>query len=195
MRDGKIGKRVTVPTDARHGLDGIRATIESGVAAFRQDAYSAVGFSTAGDVDAATGSIVYATDNLPGYTGFALSAFVERLTGKPCRALNDGAAALLGELYASGDTAGTVLLLTIGTGIGGGYAENGVVVPPDRLGHVQLYADGKPCTCGRRGGVYRGLCLGNGVVCFCGRTPIACARGGHLAAVRGRRSQRPTSGV
>ena len=47
MRDGKIGKRVTVPTDARHGLDGIRATIESGVAAFRQDAYSAVGFSTA----------------------------------------------------------------------------------------------------------------------------------------------------
>lgn len=151
VRDGKIGKRVTVPTDARHGLDGIRATIESGVAAFRQDAYSAVGFSTAGDVDAATGSIVYATDNLPGYTGFALSAFVERLTGKPCRALNDGAAALLGELYASGDTAGTVLLLTIGTGIGGGYAENGVVVPPDRLGHVQLYADGKPCTCGRRG--------------------------------------------
>ncbi|MCI8434638.1 MAG: ROK family protein [Clostridia bacterium] len=97
MRDGKIGKRVTVPTDARHGLDGIRATIESGVAAFRQDAYSAVGFSTAGDVDAATGSIVYATDNLPGYTGFALSAFVERLTGKPCRALNDGAGRAAGR--------------------------------------------------------------------------------------------------
>jgi glucokinase len=71
---------------------------------------------------------------------------------------NDVHCATLGEaLYGAGQTYGRVAMLTIGTGIGGGFIQNGKL-ETDRygsmayiLGHVVTQLNGLQCNCGRRG--------------------------------------------
>ncbi|WP_153505919.1 polyphosphate--glucose phosphotransferase [Cumulibacter manganitolerans] len=66
----------------------------------------------------------------------------ERL-GMPVEVLNDADAAGIAELrYGSGkDVAGTVLMLTFGTGIGSALFIDGILVPNTELGHIEV--DGK----------------------------------------------------
>lgn len=129
---GNVQKFTVIPTDVSRGAAGIRDTVERGLHRFADDRYAAVGFSTAGRVGD-SGVVEYATPNLPGYVGFPLASFVEARTNRPCAALNDGEAALLGELYDRGGE-GSTAMLTIGTGVGGGYARDGKIVPPARPG-------------------------------------------------------------
>ncbi|HET7677393.1 MAG TPA: ROK family protein [Candidatus Limnocylindrales bacterium] len=75
-----------------------------------------------------------------GWIGFpAQAALAERL-GRPVLALNDADAAGLAEMtYGVGaGRGGTVMLLTIGTGIGSALFIDGVLVPNTELGHIEL---------------------------------------------------------
>ena len=60
--------------------------------------------------------------------------------GRPVVALNDAdAAAIAEERFGAGrETDGTVLLLTIGTGIGSGLTVNAVLVPNTEFGHIEF---------------------------------------------------------
>ena len=79
-----------------------------------------VGISTAGMVDARTGSIVYANENIPEYTGICIKQEVEQATGLTCWVENDvNAAALAEAMYGAGKAVKDSIMLTIGTGIGG----------------------------------------------------------------------------
>lgn len=105
---------------AFHLLEQASALLES----FRP--FEAVGISTAGQVDPKKGTIRYANDNVPGYTGTDVKGFFENRFGVPAAVINDVYAAALGE-GRNGAAQGErdYLCLTYGTGIGGGVVLDG----------------------------------------------------------------------
>ena len=88
--------------------------------------FDLLGVSTAGQVDPGQGTIRYANDNIPGYTGADVKGFFQDRFGVPAAVLNDVYAAALGE-GSKGAAAGErdYLCLTYGTGIGGGVVLDG----------------------------------------------------------------------
>ena len=116
-----------------------------------------IAIATAGTVDPLDGSIRYATDNLPGYTGTPLGRLVAQNSGKPVVVENDVYAAALGELYfGHGRHMRDFLFLTYGTGIGGAVIRQGTLFrgahgTAGYFGHIRTHAGGRNCTCGQRG--------------------------------------------
>ncbi|MGM9974890.1 MAG: ROK family protein [Clostridiaceae bacterium] len=118
---------------------------------------AAVAISTAGVVDSQEGSIIFATDNLPGYTGARLKASIEEALKLPVAVENDVNAAAMGELWmGAGKDRDSFLCLTLGTGIGGAVVINGKLYKginngAGEVGHIIIEEDGEPCTCGNSG--------------------------------------------
>jgi glucokinase len=138
-------------------LDEIVATIASGVGALRAlrpDA-SVLGVGAAGMVDR-EGTIHY-SPNVPAFLHAPVRARLETALAMPVVVDNDANAAVLGELthgVARGHD--DVLLVTLGTGVGGGVVTGGVVLRGAHgfgaeIGHFQVDPDGPMCACGQRG--------------------------------------------
>lgn len=79
-----------------------------------------IGVATAGRVDFSKGEILFATENLPGWTGQKLKPFLEERTGLPVIVENDVNAATWGEYIARNKRISDMVYLTLGTGIGAG---------------------------------------------------------------------------
>lgn len=94
-----------------------------------------------------------------GYVDFSrieLVAETEAATGLPVTVENDATMALLGEAaFGAARGRASVVMLTIGTGIGGAILERGQVLrgrgSAGQLGHLQVAPGGRPCACGRVG--------------------------------------------
>lgn len=90
---------------------------------------------------------------------FNLHEALGALTGLPVKAGNDANVAALGEYYDGGGKGSrSMLMVTLGTGIGGGFIWNGQILNGAHgvgceIGHlcVDLSAQAEPCTCGKRG--------------------------------------------
>ena len=83
---------------------------------------------------------------------------LEELTGFPCVIGNDANVAALGEMWKGGGEGYLdVVLLTLGTGVGGGIIINGEIAPSHRgvggeLGHITVNPDEEAtCNCGNHG--------------------------------------------
>lgn len=100
---------------------GIQEKIRNFIAMFKNDyQIDGIAISTAGIVDAQTGTILYANENIPDYTGTQLKKSFEQYFHIPCWVENDVNAAALGEAnYGAGKNMQSILMITIGTGIGG----------------------------------------------------------------------------
>lgn len=116
-----------------------------------------VGVSAAGQIDTATGTVIGTNGMIPGYEGSPIGEAVSRALGVPCYVLNDANAAALGESFV-GAARGVknALMLTLGTGVGGGIILDGRVFGGARgiageMGHFTLHGSGLHCTCGKRG--------------------------------------------
>lgn len=96
--------------------------------------------------------------NLPWAGVLPLASLLrERVPGPSVHVTNDANAAALGELlYGGAQGLRDFLLVTLGTGVGGGFVANGALLTGPRgfageLGHVVVDWEGRPCGCGRRG--------------------------------------------
>ena len=118
-------------------------------------ALGAVGVGVPGLVD--SDGVMRFAANLPGMTELPLrKIFTERL-GVPVVVDNDANAAAWGERCSgAGGGANDLLMVTIGTGIGGGIVLNGELYRgahgmAGEIGHTVVQLDGEPCSCGQRG--------------------------------------------
>ena len=88
-----------------------------------------VGISTAGVVNANTGEIIYAGYTIPGYIGVNITSEIEKRFGLSTFVENDVNCAALGELWkGQAKDKKNVVMVTIGTGIGGSIIVNGQIV-------------------------------------------------------------------
>jgi glucokinase len=115
-----------------------------------------VGIGSAGRIDRENG-IVITAGNLP-FRDLPLAKLISDALGIPAMLDNDGNCAVIGE-YLAGVARGKkdVVMITVGTGIGGGIICNGKLLVgkngrAGELGHfvINIY-DPKPCACGLHG--------------------------------------------
>lgn len=89
---------------------------------------SGIAISTAGMVDPATGTILHASDAIPGYAGISYKAYMEEHFHLPCAVENDvNCAGLAESISGAGKGSRINLCLTVGTGIGGCLVVDGKV--------------------------------------------------------------------
>ena len=124
-------------------------------AGISMDEIASVGIGIPGTVDAETGMVIYANnlhlDDAP------VGKIVSEALGKPVLLNNDASCAAFGEFVSgSGKEYRSIVMVTLGTGVGGGIILNGK--PWDgmegsggEIGHMVIDAGGEPCTCGRTG--------------------------------------------
>lgn len=129
--DGSLMDVQEIPTEAEKGG---RHVVDLAVRIIRRYAachdFEGIGISTAGQVDSVTGQIIYANDNIPGYTGMKIKGIIENEFGKPAAVLNDVNAAAMGEArFGAGRDEKDFICLTYGTGVGGAIFTGGELYP------------------------------------------------------------------
>ena len=89
---------------------------------------SGIAISTAGMVDPETGTILHASDAIPGYAGISYKAYMEERFRLPCSVENDvNCAGLAESISGAGKESRINLCLTVGTGIGGCFVVDGKI--------------------------------------------------------------------
>lgn len=124
--DGALTAHQETPTMAACGGASV---LKNAIAILRTYLpFDAVGISSTGYVDKADGHIVYANDNMPGYTGTRLGECVAQAFGVPVAVEKDVNAMALGEnQYGAAQGATEFLCVAYGTGVGGAIVTNGAV--------------------------------------------------------------------
>lgn len=156
-RAGRVIATHRTETDVEGGPSKAAADIVNCVHACAPDlsGIGAVGVGVAGQVDAATGT-VRSAPNL-GWHDFPLADRLESVLGIPVVVENDVRAITWGVWrHGAGRDIDDLIVMFVGTGVGGGIVSGGQLLTGDRgvageLGHATLVADGRLCTCGRRG--------------------------------------------
>lgn len=125
---GEVIKKSEIATEAQKGpvelLSKITRIIE--VLLKENNDISGIGISTAGVVDTEKGSILYANNNLPGYTGTNLKEIIEEKFNIRTIVNNDvNSAAMAEQWVGAGKNRKTFFCMTIGTGIGGAIVIDG----------------------------------------------------------------------
>lgn len=155
--EGEIVSTARRPTprhDAEHVLDVVAEVVRE-LAEGTDDDLAGVGVGVAGLVDADR-SRVYFAPNLR-WSQVPVRALLEASTGLPVVVENDGNIAAWGEYrFGAGRGMGDLVLVTVGTGIGGGIVINGELFrgahgAAGEIGHINAVPDGRPCGCGRNG--------------------------------------------
>lgn len=116
-----------------------------------------VGVAVAGVLAPDEGKIVE-SPNLPALSGVRLLALLRDVfSPSPVRMMNDANAAALGEYFAgAGAGCRSMFILTLGTGVGGGFIQNGEIWRgasgmAGEIGHTIIEKEGESCACGSRG--------------------------------------------
>ena len=122
----------------------------------QQHSVASVGVSAAGFVSSDRKTML-ATPNIADWNGFDLDHQLTALIGLPVVIENDANAAAWGEAkFGAGKNQDHMMMLTVGTGIGGGIVVNGALYRgafgiAAEFGHMRVVPDGHICGCGARG--------------------------------------------
>ncbi|MDE6597210.1 MAG: ROK family protein [Clostridia bacterium] len=117
--------------------------------------FKGVGVGCAGMIDSENGTVIFA-GNLK-LDKFPLAKIIEEKVGLKVSITNDANAAALGEAkFGAGKNYKNSVLVTLGTGVGGGVVIDGKLFEGNRsagaeIGHMVIERGGDKCTCGRRG--------------------------------------------
>jgi glucokinase len=153
---GKILAKARRNTPVEGGLALLAAIAEVANELAAQEKVIAVGLSIAGFVSSDR-STMLATPNIAELNGMQLQHPLENAIKLPVRVENDANAAAWGEtVYGAGRGCDHLMLLTIGTGIGGGIVTNGELYRgaygvAGEFGHMRMVPNGLRCGCGSDG--------------------------------------------
>ena len=155
-RDGTIVRRHERPTPTSSQAELV-AEIDAAVSELLDEHVAAIGLGVPGPIDQRAGRVIFAT-NLP-LADYDLRDAMHAEFGIPVGFDNDANAAAIGEWQAgAGRGCANVLMITLGTGVGGGVIVDGAPFrggagAGGELGHVTVIAGGDPC---------HGACEGRG---------------------------------
>ncbi len=157
----EILAKKSVPTNVNRPVDEIIADMAALARSLAEEANLSadeiqwVGIGAPGTIDSKNGVIVYA--NNIGFLNTPVAELFRKHFDVPVYLGNDANCAALGEAYA-GAAKGceSAIMITLGTGLGGGIIINhriydGFNGAGGELGHVVIVKDGVPCSCGRHG--------------------------------------------
>ncbi|MBQ8283796.1 MAG: ROK family protein [Clostridia bacterium] len=149
------------PTESDKGAAQVAKNIASLTTALLEktgltlDDVEGLGMGVPGMIDSKAGNVIY-SNNL-NWKDFRIGEEVAKLTGLKVKIANDANVAALGEVkFGGAKNRENVVMLTLGTGVGGGIIADGVLVEGNKsagaeLGHSIIVLNGEPCTCGRKG--------------------------------------------
>ncbi|MGZ5213488.1 MAG: ROK family protein [Actinomycetota bacterium] len=152
--DGSVLALETLPTPA-DDVDATLATIVKAARAVITPDVGGVGIAAAGLVEWETGDLVFAP-NLA-WRQVPLARYLTSELGVPVVADNDNTAAAWGEyVFGAGRGFKDLLLVGVGTGIGGGIVSGGRLFHgahgfAAEIGHIVMDPAGPLCGCGNRG--------------------------------------------
>jgi glucokinase len=154
--DGSIVKEVRIPSpieDAERMVDAIASVIDE-ISAGQQ--VIGVGVAAAGFLSVDR-EIMYHAPNISAWRNEPLKSKIESKTSLPLLLENDANAAGWAEFrFGAGKQVQSMIMITIGTGVGGAIISNGQLLKGGfgiggELGHIVSIPDGRPCGCGLNG--------------------------------------------
>jgi glucokinase len=160
---GRPLSAVSLPTEAHRGQDlGLERMCETIRAAVQQaglplEQISAIGVATPGLMDI-PGGVILDPMNLKPWRNVPVRRHVQETFGLPTAFQNDANAAAYGEFWAgAGRGARSMVLFTLGTGVGGGIIVGGNIIEGEHshgaeVGHIKIeMTNPRECECGRFG--------------------------------------------
>ena len=159
-RQGHLSSRFVVPVvpgeEQESALDRLIASAKESLQSLSEgDRVIGIGCGVPGGINTFAGVCDYAS-NL-GWKNLPVARILSDKLSLPCKIDNDANAAMLGEIQFGQEKAyRNAILLTLGTGIGGGIFVNGQLYVGNEgkgaeIGHMVIVAGGIPCPCGRKG--------------------------------------------
>jgi len=153
---GKIVKKSSIKTLSTREYAHVIADIVSEITKITNGIeYEAIGIGCPGAVDSKNGVIEYSPNlywkNVP------LAKLIAAKVKKTVKVANDASVAALGETkFGAGKNFTDTALITLGTGIGGGFVVGGQLFEGFKsmgaeIGHTVIREGGIKCTCGRKG--------------------------------------------
>jgi len=159
-RDGKMLDKISGSTDYKEGREAVLSDIAGAIATLRTRhgdvGLAGIGVGVPGFIRIREGFIT-GSNNLPYLENFPVRDELSRRLGTTVILENDANAAALGEKWiGAGRDVNELVLLTLGTGIGGGIIVGGRILHgylgmAGELGHMTVIPDGNPCGCGNCG--------------------------------------------
>ena len=156
---GRIAKKISVPTLANEGAKKSILQILKGIKALSKDNKRnivGIGVGSPGIVSLKKGTVEN-PPNLPGWGKVHLGKIISNEFQLPAYVENDANAAAIGELiYGSGRKLNSFIMVTLGTGVGGGIIYDKKLFRGDfggagEIGHVTIDKNGPKCKCGSFG--------------------------------------------
>lgn len=160
-RSGKMLGKISGQAKLSAGRDAVMQDIAAAIRQLEEQtsgSLAGVGIGVPGFILMSEGKII-GSNNLQEFEHFPFRDEIERLLGGGARVIleNDANAAAMGERWmGAGRGVDDLVLLTLGTGIGGGIISGGKILHgylgmAGEIGHITVDADGNPCGCGNRG--------------------------------------------
>ena len=159
-RGGAMLEGISGVTNFSAGRDAVLGDIVQAIEALRErlgkQGLAGIGAGVPGFIRIREGFITN-SNNLPYLENFPVRDELARRLGTKVILENDANAAALGEKWVgAGKGVDDLVLLTLGTGVGGGIISGGKVLRGEvgmagEVGHTTVVPDGNPCGCGNRG--------------------------------------------
>ena len=157
QEDGTCLQSLNIPTPQPSTPEAVLEVMVAGVQELNVNQQAiAIGVGTPGPADA-KGKVAKIAINLVGWQDIPLGYWLEEKTGLPAILANDANCAGLGEAWlGAGKKFKNLILLTLGTGVGGAVVLDGKLFTgrlgtAGELGLITLNPDGPPCNSGNNG--------------------------------------------
>jgi len=152
----KISSSTPIGTSPEPAVEDIVNSIRTLQSRYGAAELAGVGVGVPGFIRMKEG-VIAGWNNRPAFNGYPVRDEIEKRLGKKVILENDANAAALGEKWmGAGRQVDDLVLLTLGTGVGGGIIIGGRVLHgylgmAGELGHVTVSPNGNPCGCGNAG--------------------------------------------